>query len=171
MLAFPGEQPETLNALLSAVGGGQITGALGASDGDRLGTSTDVDLDHPLFAGVFDSPRPTPEAIDIRRIVRYRPGGGDEATLIGTQPGPPLLQEIRHGAGSVLLVGVAADLGWSDLPQRGLFVPLLFRSAGYLAAGSSVADSGNGGQDRPDPSDGRGRQRPRSDWSAPAARP
>ena len=141
VLAFPGERPETLNALLSAVGGGQIAGTLGASDGDRLGTSTDVDLDHPLFAGVFDSARPTPEAIDIRRIARYRPGGGDEATLIGTQPGPPLLQEIRHGAGSVLLVGVAADLEWSDLPQRGLFVPLLFRSAGYLAAGSSVADS------------------------------
>ena len=147
VLAFPGDQPETLNALLSAVGGGQISGTLGDSDGDRLGTSTDVDLDHPLFAGVFDSPRPTPEAIDVRRIVRYQSGGGDEATLIGTQPGPPLLQEIRYGAGSVLLVGVAADLGWSDLPQRGLFVPLLFRSAGYLAAGSSAADSGDGDRD------------------------
>ena len=143
VLAFPGAEPETLNSLLSTVGGGQISGTLGASDGDRLGTSTEVDLDHPLFAGVFDSARPTPEAIDIRRIARYRPGGGDESTLIGTRPGSPLLQEIRHGAGSVLLVGVAADLGWSDLPQRGLFVPLLFRSAGYLAAGSSVDDSGD----------------------------
>lgn len=147
VLAFPGTEPETLNALLSGVGGGQITGTLGASDGDRLGTSTEVDLDHPLFAGVFDSARPTPEAIDIRKIARYQPGSSDESTLIGTQPGPPLLQEIRHGAGSVLLVGVAADLGWSDLPQRGLFVPLLFRSAGYLAAGSSVADSGDGGEE------------------------
>ena len=145
VLAFPGDQPEALNALLGAVGGGQITGTLGQRDGDRLGTSTDLDLDHPLFAGVFDSARPRPEAIDIRRIARYRPGGGDEGTLIGSQPGPPLLQEIRYGAGSVLLLGVAADLGWSDLAQRGLFVPLLFRSAGYLAAGSSAVDSGDEG--------------------------
>ena len=143
VLAFPGDQPDALNAVLSAVGGGRIDGAVGQSDGERLGTTTDVDLDHPLLAGVFDSARPTPEAVDVRRIARYRPGGADEATVIGTQPGPPLLQEIRHGAGAVLLVGVAADLGWSDLPQRGLFVPLLFRSAGYLAAGSSVADTGD----------------------------
>ncbi len=147
VLAFPGAEPETLNPLLSAVGGGRISGTLGTTDGGRLGTSTEADLGHPLFAGVFDSARPTPEAIDIRRIARYQPGGGDESTLIATQPGPPLLQEIRHGAGSVLLAGVAADLGWSDLPQRGLFVPLLFRSASYLAAGSSVADLGDGGEE------------------------
>ncbi len=142
VLAFPGAQPEALNALLQAVGGGRIDGALGLADGPALGTSTDLDLDHPLFAGVFDSARPTPEAIDVRRIARYRPGGADESTLVATGPGPPLLQEIRHGAGSVLLAGVAPDLDWSDLPQRGLFVPLLFRSAGYFAAGSSVADTG-----------------------------
>ena len=142
VLAFPGAQPDALNALLSAIGGGRVDGAIGQADGPALGATTDLDLDHPLFAGVFDSARPTPEAIDVRRIARYRPGGADESTLIATQPGPPLLQEIRHGSGSVLLVGVAPDLGWSDLPQRGLFVPLLFRSAGYFAAGSSVADTG-----------------------------
>ena len=143
VLAFPGSQPEALNALLSAVGGGRVDGALGEEGGARLGTTTDVDLDHPLFAGVFDTGRPTPEAIDVRRIARYQPGGADEATLVGTGPGPPLLQEIRHGAGAVLLVGVAPDLAWSDLPQRGLFVPLLFRAASYLSAGSSVADTGD----------------------------
>ena len=141
VLAFPGTEPEALNALLQAVGGGRIDGTVGTGD-ERLGTTTDVDLDHPLFAGVFDTGRPTPEAIDVRRLARYRPGGADEATLIATGPGPPLLQEIRSGAGSVLLVGVAPDLDWSDLPQRGLFVPLLFRAAGYLSAGSSVADTG-----------------------------
>ena len=112
-------------------------------DGDRVGQTTDLALDHPLFAGVFDSASPRPESIDIRRIARYRPGGADETTLVGTQTGAPLLQEIRSGEGSVLLFGVAPDLGWSDLPQRGLFVPLLYRAAAYLAAGSSVADTGD----------------------------
>ena len=142
VLAFPGGQPEALNPLLSALGGGRIVDAAGEADGDPLGASTDVDLDHPLFAGVFDTSRPRPEAVEIRRIARYRPGGADESTLIGTQTGAPLLQEIRRGEGSALLFGVAADLGWSDLPQRGLFVPLLYRAAAYLSAGSSVADTG-----------------------------
>ena len=142
VLAFPGAQPEALNGLLQAVGGGRIDGTVGEGGGSPLGTTTDLDLDHPLFAGVFDGGRPRPEAIDLRQIARYRPGGADESTLIATQPGPPLLQEIRRGAGTVLLVGVAPDLNWSDLPQRGLFLPLLLRSAGYLAAGSSVADTG-----------------------------
>jgi hypothetical protein len=142
VLAFPGADPDALNPLLAALGAGRIDGALGASGGTAIGRTTDLDLDHPLFAGVFDAARPTPEAADVRRIARYRPGAADESTLIGTQTGAPMLQEIRRGQGSVLLFGVAPDLGWSDLPQRGLFVPLLYRAAAYLAAGSSVADSG-----------------------------
>ncbi|MEM7786514.1 MAG: BatA and WFA domain-containing protein [Bacteroidota bacterium] len=141
MLAFPGTEAAALNPLLRAAGGGPIDGLLG--DGDAsLGTTTDADTDHPLFAGVFDASRPTLEQPDIRRIAQYRPRGGDEATLIGTQAGPPLLHEIRRGEGSVLLFGVAPDPTWSDLPQRGLFVPLMYRAAAYLAAGSSVADTG-----------------------------
>lgn len=142
LLAFPGARPEALNPLLAALGAGRINGALGEADGEPLGATTDLDLDHPLFAGVFDAARPTPEAVDVRKIARYRPGAADETTLIGTQPGPPLLQEIRAGEGSALVFGVAPDLGWSDLPQRGLFVPLLVRAAAYLSAGSSVADTG-----------------------------
>ena len=142
VLAFPGPEAEALNPLLRAVGGGRIEETLGKAGGESLGTTTEADLDHPLFAGVFDASNPTLEQPDVRRIARYSPSGGNEATLIGLQAGPPLLHEIRHGDGSVLLFGVAPDPEWSDLPQRGLFVPLLYRSAAYLAAGSSIADTG-----------------------------
>ena len=140
VLAFPGSEPAALNPLLRAVGGGRIEGLVGAVGGPSIGSTSEADLDHPLFAGVFDAQRPTLERPDVQQAARYRPGAGDETTLIGLQAGPPLLQEIRRGDGSVLLFGVAPDLGWSDLPQRGLFVPLLYRAAAYLAAGSSVAD-------------------------------
>lgn len=142
VLAFPGAEPEALNPLLQAVGGGRIDGVVGEAGGESIGSTTDADLDHPLFAGVFDQSNPTLERPDVQQASRYRPSGGDESTLIGLQAGPPLLQEIRRGDGSVLLFGVAPDLTWSDLPQRGLFVPLLYRAAAYLAAGSSVADTG-----------------------------
>ena len=142
VLVFPGAEPLSLNPLLQAVGGGRIEGSVGEVGGESIGTTTDADLDHPLFAGVFDQSSPTLERPDVRRAARYVPGGGDESTLIGLQAGPPLLQEIRRGEGSVLLFGVAPDPEWSDLPQRGLFVPLLYRAAAYLAAGSTVADTG-----------------------------
>lgn len=141
VLAFPGTEPEALNPLLQAVGGGRIDGVVGEAGGASIGSTTDVDLDHPLFAGVFDQSSPTLERPDVRQAARYRPAGGDESTLIGLQAGPPLLQEIRRGDGRVLLFGVAPDLDWSDLPQRGLFVPLLYRSVATLAAGASVADA------------------------------
>ena len=142
VLAFPGAEAGALNPLLQAVGGGRIDGVVGERGGPSVGSTTDADLDHPLFAGVFDEARPALERPDVRQAVRYRPGGGDEQTLIGLQAGPPFLQEIRRGEGSVLLVGVAPDLEWSDLPQRGLFVPLLYRAAAYLAAGSVVGETG-----------------------------
>lgn len=142
VLAFPGGQPEALNPLLQAVGGGQIRGVVGEAGGDGIGGTTDADLDHPLFSGVFDEARPSLERPAVRQAARYTPGGGDETTIIGLQAGPPLLQEIRRGEGSVLLFGVAPDPAWSDLPERGLFVPLLYRAAAYLAAGTAVADRG-----------------------------
>ena len=142
VLAFPGAEPAALNPLLQAIGGGRIDGVVGERGGASIGSTTDADLDHPLFAGVFDDDRPALERIDVTQAARYRPGGGDEQTLIGLQAGPPFLQEIRRGEGSVLLVTVAPDLAWSDLPQRGLFVPLLYRAAAYLAAGSVVGETG-----------------------------
>jgi hypothetical protein len=140
VLAFPGDPVDALNPVLAALGGGRITGALGTLGGASIGGLASTDLDHPLFSGVFDTATPTVESPDVRRAARYVPGRGDEQTLMQLAAGPPLLHEIRHGAGRALLVGVAPDPAWSDLPERGLFVPLVARSVAYLAAGSSVGD-------------------------------
>ena len=77
VLAFPGAEPLSLNPLLQAVGGGRVTGAVGEVGGESIGTTTDADLDHPLFAGVFDQPSPNLERPDVRRAARYVPGGGE----------------------------------------------------------------------------------------------
>ena len=140
VLAFAGDDVSSLNGLLSAVGGGRLAEPTGRDDSQ--GGFADTDLDHPLFVGVFDGANPTPESPDVRRFARYTPGGGDESALIGLAAGGPFLQEIRRGEGSLLLATVAPDLDWSDLPQRGLFVPLLYRSVAYLAAGSASAETG-----------------------------
>ncbi len=140
VLAFPGTPVDALNPALAAIGGGRIAGAVGALGGPSLGGLASTDLGHPIFAGVFDSSAPTVESPDVRRAARYVPGRGDEQTLMQLAAGPPLLHEIRRGAGRTLHVGVAPDPAWSDLPERGLFVPLLVRSVAYLAAGSAIGD-------------------------------
>ena len=141
VLAFAGEDVASLNGLLGALGAGRLASPAGGTESQ--GGFADADLDHPLFAGVFDSDTPTPESPDVRRFARYTPGGGDETALIGLAAGGPFLQEVRRGEGRLLLVTVAPDLDWSDLPQRGLFVPLLYRSVAYLAAGSASGETGD----------------------------
>ena len=137
--ALPG-----LSTLLGRLGGGRFAGIETTEDGWDL---TDADTDHPLFQGVFedgDAARRL-EALDVQRAARYVGAGGDERTLVSMQSGAPFLHELRRGDGRVLVVGVAPDPAWSDLPSRGLFVPLLYRAVALLAAGSASGAPDEGG--------------------------
>ncbi|HEX8297524.1 MAG TPA: BatA domain-containing protein [Rubricoccaceae bacterium] len=141
VLAFPGDAPEALNSTLAALGGGRIAGTVGTRGGPSIGGLASTDLRHPIFAGLFDTPTPTVESPDVRLAARYTPGRGDEQTVMQLSAGPPLLHEIRRGAGRTLLFGVAADPAWSDLTERSLFVPLVVRSVAYLASGAALGDA------------------------------
>ncbi len=141
VLAFPGDAPDALNPALAALGGGRIAGTVGARGGPSRGGLASTDLRHPLFAGLFDTPTPTVDSPEIFQAARYTPGRSDERTVMQLAAGPPLLHEIRRGAGRTLLFGVAPDPAWSDLTERSLFVPLVVRSIAYLAAGSSPGDA------------------------------
>jgi hypothetical protein len=146
LMLFPNSQarPEDYNALFEAIDGGSFRGFSGAQGGDRSIAAFDrVDLEHPLFEGVFDRPQrgeeTRVESPDVYYAMNYRPAGGGEQTLIELSNGFPFLQEVRHGGGVALVAAVAPSPAWSDLPVRGLFIPLLYRSVYYLSAGTSVA--------------------------------
>jgi len=146
LLLFPSAQarPEDYNALFETVDGGTFRGFSGAQGGDRSIAAFDrVDLEHPLFEGVFDRSKQQEdtqvESPDIFYAMNYQPAGGAEQTLIELSNGFPFLQEVRHGGGVMLVTAVAPSPTWSDLPVRGLFIPLLYRSVYYLSAGASVA--------------------------------
>ena len=139
---FPSAQapPTEYNALLDALGAGTIEGADGALSGEQpIASFAQVDLEHPLFEGVFDRAGEGEDAEveqpDIYRALRMRPSG---QTLIELSTETPFLYEARHGRGALLVSAVAPSLEWSDLPTRGLFVPLLYRSVYYLSAGAST---------------------------------
>ena len=146
LLLFPNAQarPDDYNALLGAVGAGSVRGFSGALGADRTVASFGrVDLAHPLFEGVFQQQRGDDEASveqpDLHYTLNFRPSGQSGQSLIELSNGRPFLHEVRHGSGRLLLMAVAPTRAWSDLPVRGLFVPLLYRSVYYLSASTSVA--------------------------------
>ncbi len=138
------------NALLLALGGGTVGGLAVSSGLAIIDVVERVDLEHPLFDGVLDSSSGGLERPDIFRRMSYTPGRGTEASVITLSSGGPLVQEIRHGAGSVLWFAVGLDPTWSDLPTRGLFVPLLYRSIFLLSSTETLSGeafrTGTGGE-------------------------
>ncbi|ARA93901.1 hypothetical protein AWN76_012520 [Rhodothermaceae bacterium RA] len=146
LLLFPGAaaRPADYDALFRALGGGRFAGFSGELGADRTVTTFDrADLEHPLFEGLFEQigtidGEARLERPDLFFALNYNPSTGTEQTLIRLSNGFPFLQEIRHGRGAALLMAVAPNLRWSDLPVRGLFIPLLYRSIYYLSAGEAV---------------------------------
>jgi hypothetical protein len=146
VLLFPSEQAQaaTYNPLLGALDAGTIRGFSGTPAGEQSVASFErVDLEHPLFEGVFNQERRRPDAEveqpEIYYTMNLRPSGRAGQTLIELSSGVPFLHEVRHGGGVLLVSAVAPTPRWSDLPVRGLFIPLLYRSVYYLSAGASVA--------------------------------
>jgi len=146
VLLFPNAQarPEDYNALFGALNAGAFRGFSGSLSADRTVASFErVDLEHPLFEGVFSQERRREDASveqpDIHYVMNFRPSGRAGQTLIELSNGFPFLHEVGHGSGRLLLTAVAPTRAWSDLPVRGLFVPLLYRSVYYLSASTSVA--------------------------------
>jgi hypothetical protein len=146
VLLFPSEQAQaaTYNALLGPMNAGTVRGFSGSPGGGQSVTSFDrVDLEHPLFEGVFNQERRRPDAEveqpEIYYTMNLRPSGRAGQTLIELASGVPFLHEVRHGGGVLLVSAVAPTPRWSDLPVRGLFIPLLYRSVYYLSAGASVS--------------------------------
>ena len=145
VLLFPSDRGRstTYNPLLQRLDAGQVDGFSGSLSGSQSVASFErVDLEHPLFEGVFNQDRRQPDAEveqpEIYYTMNLRPSGRAGQTLIELSSGVPFLHEVRHGGGIVLVSAVAPTPEWSDLPVRGLFIPLLYRSVFYLSAGASV---------------------------------
>ena len=147
VLFFPSEagSADDYNAFFSEIGGGEFTGFSGTwQERQSIASFGRVELEHSLFEGVFEQQSGFREQIIVENpslyyVMNYAPGTGNEQTLIQLSTRFPFLQEIRHGQGSAFLLAVAPDVRWSDLPQRGLFIPLLYRCMYYLSSTEAIA--------------------------------
>ena len=141
LVVFPGRTASIAdyNQLLSELEGGRFEGYVGAENLQQPVTRLDkIEADHPLFEGIFDAgSNAVVEQPDVYFAVDYQPVRGTEQTLMTLGNGKPLLQEIKHGRGSTMFFTILPEPSWSDLPVRGLFVPILYRSIYYLSSSSS----------------------------------
>jgi len=91
-----------------------------------------IDGDHPVFQ-IFQRDGETSFS-SPRFFMAYDVAPGEQvSTLASFNNGSPALLESRTGRGRVLFMATAVDPGWTDLPVRGAFIPLLHRSVHYLA--------------------------------------
>lgn len=137
-------QAADYNALLTSLEAGTFSGFSGnVGSTQAIAAFERVDVEHPLFEGVLDRQvgrsAAQVESADVFLAMNYTPGTGAEQTLIHLSNGFPFLQEVRVGQGAAFLMASAPDPIWTDLPVRGLFIPLIYRSMYYLSSSEAVS--------------------------------
>jgi hypothetical protein len=157
LLFFPGIQT-TRDAFNTAIAAPLGISTVSTSDDNLTSQSANsfiefdkVDLRHPLFAGMFEETESKQlagtthqhrvlESPRINKSFHYVPTPKSRSIITLTN-GYPFLMEEQIGSGHVLLFSVPANTEWSDLPLKGLFVPLVHRSLAYLAQRSLMERS------------------------------
>ena len=95
-----------------------------------------ADLDFPIFKGMFETVIRKSESIEspdisttlsTQRYHTIRP-------IITLSNGEPFLWQFGYRSGTIIGCSVPASTSWSNLPLKGIFVPLLYQSTLYLSS-------------------------------------
>lgn len=91
-----------------------------------------VDLDHPLFEGIFQE-KPADVSPDFKQRLFVSRGVSTASSVIEGTDGKPLMLEATQGRGRALFLASSPDPEWSSLYRSGIFSPLMNGCAAYLA--------------------------------------
>ncbi len=112
--------------------------------GDALKRWSKVDLDHPLFEGVFQE-KPADVSPEFLKVINTSREKSVASAVIEGAGGNVFLYEVTQGRGRVLFFTSSPDPEWSSMFRAGIFPPLMTGSAAYLAgfggAGKQLAQS------------------------------
>jgi Aerotolerance regulator N-terminal/von Willebrand factor type A domain len=98
-----------------------------------------IEFNHPIFKDIFaNRNKEKIESPDIYHSFKIATEGKG-INIITLMDGSSFLSEYKIGSGKVLLMNTAPVLSWSNLPLKGIFVPLMNKAVYYLAA----KDNGN----------------------------
>lgn len=93
-----------------------------------------VELNHPVFKDIFSNQdKKKIESPEVYHFIKITTGGKG-INIIPLTDGSSFLGEYKYGSGKIFLMNTAPVLSWSNLPLKGIFVPLLNKSIFYLAA-------------------------------------
>lgn len=92
-----------------------------------------IDVKHPIFDGVFTETPKTFDSPEIREYAKFSANYGF-TTIIELSDGSPFLIEKKEGNGKILIFTTEPTDKFSDLPYKGIFIPLIFQSALYLTS-------------------------------------
>ncbi len=116
----------------------QITGIVSAYGAINSGKSTalfdQVDFGHPVFTGIFS--KTVKQKIESPEIYFYYKQNtqGKGKNIISLSDNSSFLAEYKIEKGKIFVLSVSPVLSWSNLPLKGIFVPLIYKSVLYLAA-------------------------------------
>lgn len=103
---------------------------------DRLGT---IREGHPVINDLFDLESDDQIRINAPELFYYYrfdvSGNPRIFTILQTQAGHPVLTEQEVGNGSVMVLSLGTDPGWSNFPVKPIFAPIFYRTVLYLASG------------------------------------
>jgi Aerotolerance regulator N-terminal/von Willebrand factor type A domain/CARDB len=98
-----------------------------------------IEFNHPIFKDIFaNRNKEKVESPDIYHSFKIATEGKG-INIITLMDGSSFLSEYKIGSGKVLLMNTAPVLSWSNLPLKGIFVPLMNKAVYYLGA----KDNGN----------------------------
>lgn len=118
---------------------------IGVEDaGEALSRWSKVDLEHPLFEGVFQE-KPADISPQFNKIISTSRQRTVASAIIEGAAGTGFLYEVTQGRGRVLFLASSPDPQWSTMFRSGVFAPLLTGSAAYLSgfggAGEQLAQT------------------------------
>ncbi|MBN1465802.1 BatA domain-containing protein [candidate division KSB1 bacterium] len=107
---------------------------IGSLDGERSDFSLgQYDLNHPIFAGVFETQDALIAPPRFHFAVKAS-SGFDIDAIMKYSNGDPLLFEKKLGQGTILVMTTGFDAQLSDITHRTIFAPLLTRMVGYAGS-------------------------------------
>ncbi len=130
LMVFPGntirqEEPYTLGGRLPVYSGYE------QSEPGAFQQVRQVAWEHPVFLHLSKN---ASDSIQLPRVYQFfRLARGEFRPLMQIGGGVPLLAETEFQRGRIWFWTAAPSLEWTDLPRRGVFLPVIVRALYYLA--------------------------------------
>lgn len=140
-LVIPGEQIVTpqYTRLFEDFAIGKLAELRGSpSNKEQFLTLREVEWNHPIFQGLFESARNQLNPIEVYASYHIRPARNTENLLNLSDRSPLLLQSTRE-KGTLFFLTMPLNPEWSQLPLKGFVVPLFYRMV-YFAGTRKVTD-------------------------------